>query len=145
MPLDIIQISILLYLLTILQHCDCIRNVSLLTFSCQADTVEVPIESKITLNEFTFCGKYNFKFSTTSVMIYIEPHTEILILDFEEKVGVVSLMDVADLFFFPNQTLLPHTWQSICFTSFHGLTKIFLNGLMIFNETISDRIFPGFF
>ena len=45
-------------------------------------------------------------------------------------------MDVADLFFFPNQKLLPHTWQSICFTSFHGLTKIFLNGLMIFNETI---------
>ena len=61
-------------------------------------TVGIPIKSNSLLNEFTFCGKYNFKFSTTSVMIYFEPHTEILILDFEEKVGVVSLMDVADYF-----------------------------------------------
>ena len=111
MPLDM---KLILSLLLMMHHlCQCLKNVSLLTFTCQEDTIKVPIESRITLNEFTFCGKYNFKFSTLSVMIYIEPHTQIFILDFEEKVGVISLNDVSDLFFFPNQTLSPHTWQRL--------------------------------
>ena len=69
-------------------------------------TVGIPIKSNSLLNEFTFCGKYNFKFLRDYVLMYMNaPQIYIRIMDFEEKVGVLLHDNSGYFFFFPNQRL----------------------------------------
>ena len=111
------SIGIFLLFLYIIKTTNCTENKSLLKFKCREDVIEAPVDFNLKLNEFTFCGKFSFKFLTRMGMVYMEPHTELFMIDSENKVGVVVLNGVYDLFFFRNQTVLPNTWQSICYTS----------------------------
>ena len=56
--------------------------------------------------------------------------------DFDNYVGVIVLNGVYDLFFFDEQPILPNTWQNICYTSFNSLTRVFLNGVMLFEDKL---------
>ena len=74
-------------------------------------TVGISIKSISLLNEFTFCGKYNFKFLKESVLMFMDtPHTYIRVLDFEDKVGILKHDNCGYFFFFPNQTIKPESW-----------------------------------
>ena len=49
-------------------------------------TVGIPIKSSIPLNEFSFCGKYRFKFLKENLLMYMDgPESYIRFYDFEEK------------------------------------------------------------
>ena len=119
-----------------IQTSKCNRNISVLKYKCKDDTIEAPIDAKLTLNEFTFCGRFSFKFLTEVAMMYIEPHAQLSLLDFEKNAGMIVLNGVYDLFFHPNQNILPNTWQNICYSSFNGLTKVLLNGEIVFEKKI---------
>ena len=97
-------------------------------------TVGIPIKSNSLLNEFTFCGKYSFKFLRESVLMYMDaPHTYIRILDFEDKVGILKHDNCGYFFFFPNQTMKPDSWQNVCLSISTDSMKLVLNGEVIVN------------
>ena len=77
--------------------------------------VEIPIKSNEALNEFSFCGKYRFKFLHDSDLMYMDgPDTYVRLMDFEERIGLVKHNSAGYIFFFKNQTFIPDTWQHIC-------------------------------
>ena len=99
-------------------------------------TVGIPITSISLLNEFTYCGKYNFKFLRESILMYMDaPHTYIRILDFEDKVGILKHDNCGYFFFFPNQTMKPDSWQNVCLSIATDSMKLVLNGEVIVNAS----------
>ena len=131
---------------------NCSTKVSLLKYknfdacnnSIQSSLIEIPIVSKNPLNEFTFCGKYMFKFIRETILMYMK-ESDIYIrflmsneLDkqIDENVGLL-LVDGHHFFFFHNQTLLPDNLYHLCFAKSNGSLKIVLNGELIYNESIA--------
>ena len=99
-------------------------------------TVGIPIKSNSLLNEFTFCGKYNFKFLRDYVLMYMNaPQIYIRIMDFEEKVGVLLHDNSGYFFFFPNQTIKPESWQYVCLSVTPDSMKLVLNGEVVLDTS----------
>ena len=64
-------------------------------------TVKIPIKSSLPLNEFSFCGKYNFKFLKEVQLMYLDgPDSYVRFYDFDEKMGMV--MHNGNVLFFSN-------------------------------------------
>ena len=98
--------------------------------------VGVPIKTKLGLNEYTFCGKFRFKFMKDVVLMYIkEPYTYIRMMDFGENKGIVKVDGLGYFFFFPNQTLIPDQWQHVCFAVSLNSMQVFLNGELVLNKS----------
>ena len=110
------KISIRLFLFYMLLYIgNCSTKVSLLKYknfdacnnSIQSSLIEIPIVSKNPLNEFTFCGKYIFKFMRETILMYMkESNTYIRFLNrksqIDENVGVL-LVNGYHFLFFHNQ------------------------------------------
>ena len=97
---------------------------------CSSDLVGVPIKptSSPVLDEFTFCGKYYFRFLRYSFLIGIEPDLILKIWDFEEKVGYLIYQQANYRFNFASQTVSPDSWQYICLAISSTQIKIVWNG-----------------
>ena len=103
---------------------NCSNQVTVLKYKggneCSNTLVGVPIKSTSPttttslLDDFTFCGKYYFKFLRESFLIGMEPDVILDIVDFENKVGYLMLQGAYHRFYFPNQTVTPDSWQYIC-------------------------------
>ena len=99
-------------------------------------TVGIPIKSTSILNEFTFCGKYSFKFLKDAVLMYMNtPQVYIRMLDFKDKLGVLMHGLSTNFFSFANQTMKPDSWQYFCMSLKHDSMKLVLNGEVVFNTT----------
>ena len=99
-------------------------------------TVGIPIQSTSMLNEFTFCGKYSFKFLKDAVLMYMNtPQVYIRMFNFKDKLGVLMHGLNTNFFSFANQTMKPDSWQYFCLSIKHDSMKLVLNGEVVFNTT----------
>ena len=106
-------------------------------------TIGIPIQTTAPLREFTFCGKYRFKYLKDVVMMYMDPPvTYIRIMDYEDHVGILKHDAGGYFFFFPNQNLKPDTWQHVCLSVSLNSMRLVLNGEVVFdappNSTMED-------
>ena len=112
------QIFLLLMLMNLLNIGSSSKQVSVLKYKdgneCSNDLVGVTIKnssSKSSLHdEFTFCGKYYFRFLRTSCLMSMEPDLILKITDFEKNMGFLMVQGVYYRFTFPNQTVTPDSW-----------------------------------
>ena len=125
----------------------CNNQVSVLKYKggneCSSALVGVPIESSSSaaslLDEFTFCGKYYFRFFTKEVhLMGIEPDLVLQIWDFETKNGDIFYQGSYYSFYFYNQTVTLDSWQNICLTVSSTQTKIVWNGDILFGISKID-------
>ena len=97
-------------------------------------TVGIPIKSTSTLNEFTFCGKYSFKFLKDAVLMYMNtPQVYIRVMNFKDMVGLLMYNLRTYFFSFANQTMKPDSWQHFCMSVKLDSMKLVLNGEVVFN------------
>ena len=105
--------------------------------NCPSPDPSVPIEPNFVINEFTFCGKYNFNFLRRSTLMSLGS-TDIFLemYSFEtKKVGL--LYDSGYYFFdFQNQTFIPYEWYKICFAISMNQLNVALNGETSSNEKV---------
>ena len=134
-----VKLSVILTFVIHFTICSC--QISTLRYTdvkdCSEAIVGVPIKSNSALNEFTFCGKYSFKFLKEYILMSLAKEfalTSIWIRDFEEKVGLLYHKEEFYIFRFLNQTVLPEQWQHICFAVSSNQIKIMMNGELIFNK-----------
>ena len=105
--------------------------------NCPSPHVGVSIKPNSVIGEFTFCGKYNFKFLRRSILmslggtdIYFEMY------NFEAKKIALKYNDGFYLFDFKNQTLIPNEWYRICLAISMKQLKVVLNGEILSNEEV---------
>ena len=140
------QIFLLLMLMNLLNIGSSSKQVSVLKYKdgneCSNDLVGVTIKnssSKSSLHdEFTFCGKYYFRFLRTSCLMGMEPDLILKITDFEKNMGFLMVQGVYYRFAFPNQTVTPDSWQHLCLVISSTQLKIILNGEIILNDPKLD-------
>ena len=97
-------------------------------------TVGIPIKSTYILNEFTFCGKYSFKFLKDTVLMYMNaPQVYIRMVNFNDKVGLLMYNLRTYFFSFDNQNMKPDSWQYFCISVHLDSIKLVLNGEIIFD------------
>ena len=89
------RIILFLILFTISSPGDCSNQVPVLKYKsgneCASDVIGVQIKSTSTLEEFTFCGKYYFRFLHPSVLMGIEPDLILNIENFEKHFGFLMI------------------------------------------------------
>ena len=99
---------------------------------CSSALVEIPIQSTPSrssgIEEFTYCGKYYFRFLRNSFLIGMEPDLILGITDFKNERGSLLYQGAYYMFWFQNQTVNPDSWQYICFAISSNQIKIVLNG-----------------
>ena len=151
---------------------NCINQVMVLQYkvgdSCSNALVGVPINSNSALEEFTFCGKYYFRFLRRSFLMSIKPALLLEISDFDLKKGEVFYHGAYYHFYLHNQNVTPDSWQYICLAVSksqitviwngkiqyrgHKLNvssteikdmKIWLGGALSFSNSIQNRRFEG--
>ena len=136
----VVKIILLLNLITSLVNC--INQVSVLMYkggnACSSVLVGIPIKptlsKSIGIEEFTYCGKYYFRFVRNSIIIGIEPDLILGIKDFKNKRGSLLYQGVYYMFWFQNQTVNPDSWQYICLAVSSNQMKIVWNGNILLNE-----------
>ena len=106
----------------------------------------VAIIPKITLKEFTYCGKYNFRFLRYSLLMSFTPEGErafdrgsvirISILEHGEKIGFLLYDGAAYLYDFRYQNLKTDEWNHICFSISMNQLSIVLNGQILLNDKV---------
>ena len=105
---------------------------------CSNALVGVPIKSispsSSLINEFTFCGKYYFRFLRRSFLMSIEPDLIMDIFDFENKKGEVLYQDAYYPFYFDNQNVTPDSWLYICLAVSSTNIKIIWNGEILYKN-----------
>ena len=104
---------------------------------CTNPLVEVPIRPNSIKNEFTFCGKYNFRFLRESVLMGLEPNTYVWMMNFEEKDAGLKYHGMYHFFDFKNQNIIPDEWHHLCLAISLNQIKIVLNGEILLNKTIN--------
>ena len=103
-------------------------------------TVGIPIKSSSPLNEFSFCGKYRFKFLRESILMYMDgTESHLRLMNFEEKVGIIEHNLVGYFFYFQNQTMKPDSWQHICLSTSDDFITLVLNGEVVYNASPSKK------
>ena len=121
------------------------KQVSVLKYKggneCSSALVGVPITSLATsslIDEFTFCGKYYFRFLRYSFLMDMEPDLTLKITDFENKVGYLKFEGLYYKFNFINQTVTTDSWQYICLAISSMKIKIILNGEVLLSKPKVD-------
>ena len=140
------RIIVLLILMNIACPANCSKQVvSVLKYKggneCSSELVGVPIKSTSTssvLDEFTFCGKFYFKFLRKSFLMAIEPDFTLGITDFGNKYGAVFYQGLYYKFYFLNQTVTPDSWHYICVAMSPNQIKIVWNGKILLNDLRVD-------
>ena len=116
------RILLVLILINLLNIGSSSKQVSVLKYKggneCSSALVGVttkPYSSTSSLHdEFTFCGKYYFRFLRSSCLMGLEPDLILKITDFENNLGFLMLQGVYYRFAFPNHKVTPDSWQYLC-------------------------------
>ena len=134
------MIIFLVVLLKILHTGLCNNQVLILKYNRRNDCTNplVQLKPKITLNEFTYCGQYNFRFLRKSYLMSFYPNLDmrLSISDFEKNIGFLVYDGASYLFDFKYQNLKTDEWQSICFSISMNQLKIVLNGQILLNDEV---------
>ena len=134
------MIIFLVVLLKILHTGSCNNQVLILKYNRRNDCTNplVQLKPKITLNEFTYCGQYNFRFLRKSYLMSFYPNLDmrLSISDFEKNIGFLVYDGGSYLFDFKYQNLKTDEWQSICFSISMNQLKIVLNGQILLNDEV---------
>ena len=140
-----------LIVLCLLHMVDCSNKVSILEnkpikncSDCNC-TFGIPIKASSALKEFSFCGKYRFKFLHEAVLMYMNgTDTYVRLYDFEAKMGLIKHNGATSFFSFQNQTLKPDSWQHVCLAVSENLIQLVLNGEIVYEailNTIKEDIY----
>ena len=138
---------LLLILMNMANQGNCSNQVSVLKYKkgneCSNALVGVPIKSisstlSVLLEEFTFCGKYYFRFLHNSFLMGVEPDLILSIWNFERIHGYLLYQGTYYTFYFNNQTVTPDSCQYVCLAISSIQTKIVWNGEILFSNPIVD-------
>ena len=138
---------LLLILMNMANQGNCSNQVSVLKYKkgneCSNALVGVPIKSilstlTLSLEEFTFCGKYYFRFLHNSFLMGVEPDLILSIWNFERIHGYLLYQGTYYTYYFDNQTVTPDSWQYVCLAISSIQTKIVWNGEILFSNPIVD-------
>ena len=140
------RILLVLILMNLLNIGSSSKQVSVLKYKggneCSSALVGVttkPYSSTSSLHdEFTFCGKYYFRFLRSSCLMGLEPDLILKITDFENNLGFLMLQGVYYRFSFPNHKVTPDSWQHLCLAISSNQIKIVLNGQIILSDPKLD-------
>ena len=140
-----VKIILLLILIIVTSSGNCSNQVSVLKYKggheCSNALVGVPIKSTSTPSineEFTFCGKYYFRFLRSTCLMGMEPDLMLKITNFEKNLGFLMDQAVYYKFTFPNQTITPDSWQYLCLAISSMKIKIVLNGHILLSDLKLD-------
>ena len=104
------MIIFLVVLLKILHTGLCNNQVLILKYNRRNDCTNplIQLKPKITLNEFTYCGQYNFRFLRKSYLMSFYPNLDmrLSISDFEKNIGFLVYDGGSYLFDFKYQNNL---------------------------------------
>ena len=139
-------IKLLLILMNLVNPGSCSKQVSVLKYKggneCSSALVGVPIKSTSSMStlhdEFTFCGKYYFRFLRSTCLMGMEPDLMLKITNFEKNLGFLMDQAVYYKFTFPNQTITPDSWQYLCLAISSMKIKIVLNGQILLSDLKLD-------
>ena len=134
---------VMMILWTLMVHCGTSSaEISILKYSkdggCNKTLVEVPIKPNTLMKEFTYCGKYSFRFLRESVLMGLEPNTYLWMMNFEEKNAGLKYNGMYYFFDFNNQKIIPDEWQHLCLGLSLNKIKIVLNGEILLNKTVAN-------
>ena len=138
---------LLLILMNMANQGNCSNQVSVLKYKkgneCSNALIGVPIKSisstlSLLLEEFTFCGKYYFRFLDNSFLMGVEPDLILSIWNFERIHGYLLYQGTYYTYNFDNQTVTPDSWQYVCLAISSIQTKIVWNGEILFSNPIVD-------
>ena len=120
---------------------------------CQNPLVGIPIKSNnSSLKEFTFCGKFNFRFLRESILMGFDKKTYLWwMMNYDEKMGALKVHGKYVFFYYKTQRIRPDQWQHFCISVSSSQVKIVLNGEILRNvtkdfsskEIAKDRIWIG--
>ena len=100
---------------------------------CAKSLVDLPIKSA--MMEFTFCGKYSFKFLRSSVLMGFDFNT-FFGMNYENGMARVKIYGSISYINLTNHSLKPDQWQHLCFSASSNHVLIVMNGVLLKNETI---------
>ena len=104
---------------------------------CQNPLVGIPIKSNSSLKEFTFCGKYNFRFLRESILMGFDRQTYLWwMMNYDEKMGALKVHGKYVFFYYKTQKIRPDQWQHYCISVSSSQVKIVLNGDILLNVTM---------
>ena len=94
-------------------------------------SVTVPIATNSVLDEFTYCGKYSFRFLRESVLMALDGSTYLWMMNYEDKMAAVKAFGKYVFFYYQNQIIKPDQWQHFCVSLSLHQVKVVLNGEII--------------
>ena len=102
---------------------------------CAESVIGLPMKSA--MKEFTFCGKYSFKFLKSYVLMGFDMNTFVLMQYEKRRVQLKIYGDIAWVNL-ENYSLEPDQWQHLCLSvsSKSKQVQIVMNGLILQNETM---------
>ena len=132
--MKLIILSLILF--SMLTQGNCSNQLKVLKYidgnECERALVGIPINSTAStsslFDEFTFCGKYYFRFLRRSFLMSMEPDLILDIFDFEDKKGYLFYQGAYYQFTFKHQTVTHDSWHYICLAISSTKVKIAWNG-----------------
>ena len=132
-------ISVILLQLLIVM-CIATDSVSVLKYTedsnCQNTVARVPIESESAIKEFTFCGKYAFKYLREMSLVEFEGlETRVNFVDFRKRYGFVNVFGLSYMFLLGSMRINPDQWMQLClsFSSTKFQVSLNISSLLIKN------------
>ena len=122
----------------------CSNQVLVLKYNRRTDCPNylVPIKINKALKEFTYCGKYNFRFLKYSILMSLgnDHKMKMSMNDFQNKMGFLSYDGGSYLYDFKSHKLKPDEWHHICYSIAKNQIKIVLDGEILLNEKVDLEI-----
>ena len=108
---------------------------------CHDPIVPAPLTSNSAsaLKEFTYCGKYSFRFLRESLLMGLDSSTYLWMMNYEDKMASVKAFGKYVFFYYENQIIKPDQWQHFCMSVSLHQVKIVLNGEILCNATVNLR------
>ena len=100
---------------------------------CTKSLVELPIKSA--MKEFTYCGKYSFKFLRSSVLMGFDYNTYFG-MNYENGMARVKIYGSISYINLTNQSLKPDQWQHLCFSVSSSQVQVVMNGVILKVKTM---------
>ena len=134
------KILFLVLLLHLVHFGSCNEKNLIVRFNQQNDCLNpilgIPLKLNLALKEFTFCGRYSFKFLRGRILMAFTRDTYLWMMNYGEKMGALKMYNEYIFFDLPNH-MKPDQWQHICFSVSLYEVKIAMNGNILKKETVN--------
>ena len=122
----------ILLLQFVIVMCIATNYVSVLRYTensnCQNTVARVPIESESAIKEFTFCGKYAFKYLREMSLVEFEGlDTRVNFVDFRKRYGFVNVFGLSYMFLLGSMRINPDQWMQLCLSFSSSKLQVSLN------------------